>query len=339
MPKVNEQKHLGLILDSKLCFQRHINEKIIKAKKGIGIIKYLSKFIPIKTLDQTYKALVRPHLDYCDTIYHMPALNSQINLGVTLNSLMEKVERTQYQAALAITGSWQGTNRSKLYEELGWETLSDRRWCRRILQIHKIEKYKSPSYLRDKLPPHRRPLYRFNNSNTFHEIRCKTSRYKNSFFPDATSSWNNMISNFQDIPTFTSLKSHLSLIRPKIKSTFGIHDALGLYLFQLRVNLSPLRSHKMRHDFCDTPEICECNLGVEDIRHFLFECPFYAIQRVTLAVNVIDILQRKNLNHLGNQPELYLYGHPSLDLIDNRQILLSTIKYVKDTKRFSTSVT
>ena len=105
-----------------------------------------------------------------------------------------------------------------------------------------IEKYKTSSYLRDKLPLHRRPLYRFNNSNTFHEIRCKTSRYKNSFFPDATSSWN-MISNFQDIPTFTSLKSHLlSLIRPKIKSTCGIHDALGLrYLFQLRVNLSPLK--------------------------------------------------------------------------------------------------
>ena len=99
-----------------------------------------------------------------------------------------------------------------------------------------------------KVAPHRRPLYRLNNTNTFQEIRCKTARYKNSFFPDANSSWNNMISNFQDIPTFTVLKSHLlSLIRPKVKSTFGIHDALGLrYLFQLRVNLSPLRSHKRR---------------------------------------------------------------------------------------------
>ena len=140
---------------------------------------------------------------------------------------MEKVERTQYQAALAITGTWQGTNRSKLYEELGWETVSDRHWCRRILHVHKIEKYKTPSYLRDKLPPHRRPLYRFNNSNTFQEIRCKTSRYMNSFFPDATSSWNNIISNFQEIPTFAGLKSHLlSLIRSKIKITFGIRDAL-----------------------------------------------------------------------------------------------------------------
>ena len=202
MPTVIEQKHLGLILDSKLSFERHVNEKIIKAKKGIGIIKYLSKFLPFKTLDQIYKALVRSHQDYCDTIYHIPAFNSQINLGVTLNSLMEKVERTRYQAALAITGTWQGLNRSKLYEELGWETLSDRRWCRRILHVHKIEKYKAPSYLRDKLPPHRRPLYRFNNSNTFQEIRCKTSRYKNSFFPDANNSWNNIISNFQEIPTF-----------------------------------------------------------------------------------------------------------------------------------------
>ena len=98
-----------------------------------------------------YNALVR----YCDTIYHIAGSNSQINLGVTLNSLMEKVERTEYQATPAITGTWQGTNRSKLYEELGRETLSYRRWCRRILQIHKIEKYNTPSYLRDKLPPHR----------------------------------------------------------------------------------------------------------------------------------------------------------------------------------------
>ena len=68
VPKVKEQKHLGLKLDSKLSFERHVNEKIIKAIKGIGIIKYLSKFLPIKTLDQMHKALDRSHLDYCDTI-------------------------------------------------------------------------------------------------------------------------------------------------------------------------------------------------------------------------------------------------------------------------------
>ena len=37
--KVNEQKHLGLILQSGLSFEKHLNEKIIKAKKNIGLLK------------------------------------------------------------------------------------------------------------------------------------------------------------------------------------------------------------------------------------------------------------------------------------------------------------
>ena len=85
-----------------------------------------------------YKALVRSHLDYGDIIYHTLSHINQPPLGITLRSMMEKVEIIQYQAALAISGSWHGSSRSKLYEELGWETLSDRRMCRRILQIHKI---------------------------------------------------------------------------------------------------------------------------------------------------------------------------------------------------------
>ena len=93
-----------------------------------------------------FKSLVRSHLDYCDIIYHIPSKQEQF--GVTLNSLMEKVERIQYQAVLAVTGVWQGSNRSKLYDELGWEPLSNRRWCKRILHIHKIVSNETPLYLK-----------------------------------------------------------------------------------------------------------------------------------------------------------------------------------------------
>ena len=122
--KVNEQKHLGLILDSGLSFKKHLDEKIIKAKKNIGIIKHLSKFLPLKTLDQMYKALVRPHLDYCDIIYHIPPTINPPPQLPTFNFLMEKLERVRYLAALAVTGAWHGSNCSKLNEELGWETFS-----------------------------------------------------------------------------------------------------------------------------------------------------------------------------------------------------------------------
>lgn len=162
--KVKEQKHLGLVLDSGLSFKKHLNLKIIKAKKNTGIIKHLSKFLPIKTLDQMYKALVRSHLDYCDIIYHEPPRLNQPPIGKTLTSLMAMTERVQYQAALAVTGAWQGSNRSKLYEELGWENLSDRGMSRRILQIHKISNEKTPSYLKDKLPANRRRFFMDSNA-------------------------------------------------------------------------------------------------------------------------------------------------------------------------------
>ena len=119
---------------------------------NIGIIKHLPKFSPLKALDRMYKALVRPHLDYCDIIYHIPSLQNQPSVGVTLSSLMAKAESIQYQAALAVTGAWQGSSRSKRYEESGWEALSDRRICRLILQIHNIINNKTP-YLKDKLSP------------------------------------------------------------------------------------------------------------------------------------------------------------------------------------------
>ena len=148
---------------------------------------------------------------------------------------MEKAEIIQYQAALAVTVAWQGSSRSKLYEELGRGSLSERRWCRRIIQIHKIVSNNRPSYLKDKLPRHRRPLYSQHYNNTFHEIRCRSSRYTSSFFPDAITSWNNVITHFDNIPSINILKDHiLSLIRPKKKNIFGIHDPLGLrYLLYL----------------------------------------------------------------------------------------------------------
>ena len=82
--KVNDQKHLGLILDLRLSFKKYRNEIIIKATKNVGILKHLSKFLTLKTLDQMYKALVRSHLDYCDIIYHITSNQNQAPLGVTL---------------------------------------------------------------------------------------------------------------------------------------------------------------------------------------------------------------------------------------------------------------
>ena len=185
---------------------------------------------------------------------------------------MENVEIIQYQAALAITDAWQGSSLSKIYDELGWETLADRRQCRRVLQIHKIIKNNTPSSLKDKLLPNCREMFSGNIRTTFRAIICKSNRYMNSFFPHAIASWNIFmeIFNYKDVPSIGVLKKDIiSLISPESKSFGRIHDPVGIrYLFQLRVSLSPLKGRKFYHNFIDTSSgTCHCNQGIEDTRH------------------------------------------------------------------------
>ena len=121
-------KHLGMFLDSKLNFNTHLNDKICKANKGIGIIKKLNCELSRKTLINVYKSFVRPHLDYGDVIYDQP----------NNDSFIRKVESIQYNAALAITGAIKGTSRERLYQELSLESLKNRRWYRRLCSFGKL---------------------------------------------------------------------------------------------------------------------------------------------------------------------------------------------------------
>ena len=63
------QKHLGITLDSKLTFENHINMVTTKISKTIGLLRKAPNLLPRTTLITTYKASVRPHLDYGDTLY------------------------------------------------------------------------------------------------------------------------------------------------------------------------------------------------------------------------------------------------------------------------------
>ena len=152
------------------------------------------------------------------------------------------------------------------------------------------------------------------------------------------------ISHFEYFPIFNYFKRYIiGCHRPKGKLVFDIHEPGFRYLFQLRLGLSQLRSHKKSYGFADTPsDTCLCRLGTEDTRHFLFSCPFHATKRTIMVSSVNEILLKNNLNYPTNFPvnelNLYLYGLPTLSSTDNRLILLATIDFIKNTNRFSHQV-
>ena len=70
---------LYLLISHEHTFSHHFNEKMAIANKGIGLIKFLSSYCPITTLDQIYKMYVIPHLDYCDVIYNNPFIVNEFD--------------------------------------------------------------------------------------------------------------------------------------------------------------------------------------------------------------------------------------------------------------------
>ena len=201
---------------------------------------------------------MRPNLDHGDVVYHDQ--NS---------SLMSKLESTQYAAALAVSGAWQGTNTDKLFEELGWESLAHRRWYRRLCLFYKIMNNDTPEYARY-LPTFKQNPYDWRMPSIFAEERTNTNRHSNSFYPYCIKAWNNLDPAIRNLPNISQFEKALQqLIGPKKRHLFGMNDRVGVNLLtRLRLDFSDLKLHKFNHRFnCDSP-LYSCGQSSESTVHF-----------------------------------------------------------------------
>ena len=326
IPRISSQKHLGMILDEKLSFNEHISVKLSIAKKSVGILRKLFYLIPRKSLIIIYKSFIRPHLDYCDIIYDRPSTDSFTSI----------IESIQYNAACAITGAIKGSSKEKLYEELGLERLSARRWTRRLTTFYKILSSKGPGYLHSLIPGiNDFPITR--SQANIQQFFTRTEAFKNSFFPYVIQEWNNLDITLRNSSSISIFKnSILKLVRPKGNSVFSVHNPVGIkFLNRLRLGLSHLREHKFKHNFQDCLDpICNCRIEIESTIHFFLHCPNFTQERQILLNNLMNIDQNLVNNHDHILVNILLFGAPFFDNIVNSLILLSTIDYILSTKRF-----
>ena len=106
------QKHLSLVLDRKLSFNEHSNQKISKCNRITRLMKRLFLILSRNQLLIIYKTFVRSYLDYGGIIYDKPFNDS----------FKEKLEKVQYSTALItaviiITGATKGTSQELLYKK------------------------------------------------------------------------------------------------------------------------------------------------------------------------------------------------------------------------------
>ena len=85
LERSTEERDLGVMVSGDLVFQVHIERTVAKALQILGLVKRTLVYFDINTVRMLYCALVRPHLEYANVVWH-PRYKKHV-------SMLEKVQR------------------------------------------------------------------------------------------------------------------------------------------------------------------------------------------------------------------------------------------------------
>ncbi len=175
----------------------HIDSIIQKAFSRLNGIRRLKQVLSRKVKETLYKSLVLPIVEYGSVLFD--------NCSAALKLRLERLHRN---AAVIITGAFKITSFVKLLDELGWNSLEDRRKLARLTLFKKItistHAHKEnrpndtlvPEYLHS-LVPHTvgdRAGYVLRNAGKLDIVKTRLVASYNSFIPKTTREWNTLMS-------------------------------------------------------------------------------------------------------------------------------------------------
>ncbi len=134
LKQVTVSKYLGMKIESNLKWDDHINGIIPKISSKIGIVRSLRKIVPIETLKLLYNAIVQPHCDYSDIVYHP-----------TFKTNKDKLQILQTKACRLITRSGPCTSHILMFHEINWLSLQYRRDFYQIIMVYQCQNVLAPN--------------------------------------------------------------------------------------------------------------------------------------------------------------------------------------------------
>jgi len=126
LSRVTSEKDIGVTIDSTLSFDEHVNNITKKGNMLMGVIRRTYIHLCEDSFSLLYKALVRPHLEYAQAVWH-PYKRKHIN----------QIERVQRRATKQIRGLKELTYPQRL-QRLGLSTLVYRRLRGDVVEVYQI---------------------------------------------------------------------------------------------------------------------------------------------------------------------------------------------------------
>ena len=195
---VFEEKDLGITVDADLSFDEQICSKVSKANQIMGLIRRSFANLDTKSFIKLYTALVRPHLEYGQSVWS-PHLKKHQDL----------IEKVQIRATKQVDGlhNLQYSERLKL---LNLPTLAYRRLRGDVIEMHKHFRMYDEEIIADS-------FQRKVRANRGHNLQIYERRAKdgtrgvqhNSFYFRTARLWNQLPEDVVNAPTINSFKNRL----------------------------------------------------------------------------------------------------------------------------------
>ena len=100
---VTEEVDLGVTVDQHLKFTKHVDLKVSKANKLLGLIKHSFKYLNAESLTLLYKSIIRPHVEYATSVWspHLKGDRDKIEkLQRRATKLIPQIKDWSYQERL-----------------------------------------------------------------------------------------------------------------------------------------------------------------------------------------------------------------------------------------------
>lgn len=197
--RVRHTKSLGLTIDDRLSWSKHIDELCKKISSGVGALKQVRPFISTSTAVQIYNALILPYFDYCSPVWD----------GLC-NQFSDKLQKLQNRAARVITRTSYDTSSSILLDMLHWDTLSTRRKKMKAIIMFKSLNNKVPEYLQEMFIP-RCSEYSLRNSESKLTLPMPHTDYlKRSFSYNGAILWNSLPQQVRNMSSLGQFKKEIN---------------------------------------------------------------------------------------------------------------------------------
>ncbi|XP_061585698.1 uncharacterized protein LOC133450813 [Cololabis saira] len=194
-------RNLGVILDSNLSFQHHVNHITRTAFFHLKNIARLRPSLSFSTAETLIHAFITSRLDYCNSILY----------GST-SKVLNKLQYIQNSAARLLTHTRSRDHITPVLQKLHWLPIPQRIHFKILLLTHKALHNQAPCYLTDL-------LHRYTPSRSLRPsdanllslpVRTKHRTWGDRAFSIAAPTlWNSLPKNIRDCTDLPAFKSHL----------------------------------------------------------------------------------------------------------------------------------